>query len=66
MSWTEIIEKFRKEFKDYEVIVRPPCISINRETEYITEAMRICLGEVKINRGNVIIDHFHKLVIYNR
>ena len=30
MSWTEIIEKFRKEFKGYEV------------------------------------DHFHKLVIYNR
>lgn len=66
MSWTEIIEKFRKEFKGYEVIVRPPCISVNRETEYTIEAMRICLEEVKENRSNVIIDHFHKLVIYNR
>lgn len=66
MSSKTIKELFNEKFKDYEVLVNPPCISWNREFQYIEDAMRFCLGETKISRGNIIIDHKNKKVWYNR
>lgn len=55
---------FNRKFPDYTVMVIPPCISPNRESEYITRAKEHAIG--RIHCKNVTIDHENKAVIFNR
>ena len=64
MSWNETRRKFKEQFADYKVKVVPPCMSPNREGEYIMQAMECAIGE-KCSPF-VTIDHENKAVIYNR
>ena len=64
MSWNETRKKFRKQFKDYKIKVVPPCMSPNREGEYIMQAMECAVGE-KCSPF-ITIDHENKTVIFNR
>jgi hypothetical protein len=64
MSWNETRRKFKEQFADYKVKVVPPCMSPNREGEYIMQAMECAVGE-KCSPF-VTIDHENKAVIYNR
>lgn len=66
MSNKTIDEIFKEKFEDYQIIVTPPCISWNRELQYIEHAMRFCLGETKLNGGSITIDHVNKRIWYNR
>ena len=65
MDWNELSVTFQKYFPQYEVVVLPPCISPNRETEYIIKARAIALG-LRDNDGTVTINHEHKKVFYRR
>lgn len=65
MNWNELSVTFKKYYSDYEIIIRPPCISPTREIEYIMKARAIVLGLVD-NDGTVIVDHNNKKVYYSR
>ena len=65
MNQNKLNAMFRERYPDYEVIVLPPCISPNRETEYIMKARAIALG-LRDNDGSVTINHEHKKVFYRR
>ena len=62
MSNKTIYEIFDEKFEGYQIIINPPCISWNRELQYIEDTMRFCLGETKLNGGNIIIDHKNKRI----
>ncbi len=64
MSWSETRRKFRQQFKDYKIKVVPPCMSPNREGEYVIQAMECAIGK-KCNPF-VTIDHDKKEVVYKR
>lgn len=65
MDWNELSVIFKKYYPDYEIVIRPPCISLTRETEYIMKARAIVLELVE-NNGSVIVDHNNKKVYYTR
>lgn len=65
MDWNELNVTFNKHYPDYEIIVRPPCISPTREVEYIMKAKAIVLGLID-NDSTVIVDHNNKKVYYSR
>ena len=65
MDWNELSVTFKKYYPDYEIVIRPLCISPTRETEYIMKARAIVLGLVE-NNGAVIVDHDNKKVYYTR
>ena len=64
MSWNETRKKFREQFEGYKVKVVPPCISLNREGEYIMQAMECAIG--KKCSPFVTIDHENQAVIFQR
>ena len=64
MSWNEIRKEFKSKYGGYSIKICPPCISVNRQGEYIIAAMR---EAINTNPGShITIDHENKQVIYNR
>lgn len=64
MSWNETRRKFKEQFEGYKIKVIPSCISLNREGEYIIQAMECAIG--KKCSPFVTIDHDKKEVVYKR
>ena len=64
MNWEELNAKFRNQFPDYTVSISPPCISANREYQYIMDAKAVALG-LKEN-PSVTIDHKKKKITFMR
>lgn len=64
MSIYTVNKRFTEQFSDYTVTVMPPCISPNRESEYITTAKAVALGDIK--SSSVVIFHDRKEIIYCR
>lgn len=64
MSWNETRRKFKEQFGGYKIKVVPPCMSPNREGEYIIQAMECAIG--KRCSPFVTIDHDKKEVVYKR
>lgn len=64
MSWSKTLNKFKEKFEGYDVRVVPPCISPNREGQYIYDAMECAIG--KRSSPFVTIDHERKEVVYKR
>lgn len=64
MSWNETRKKFLEQFKDYKIKIVPPCISLNRQGQYIMEAQECAIG--KKCSPFVTIDHDKKEIIYKR
>lgn len=64
MNWNEVRRKFKEQFEGYTVKVVPPCISYNRESEYILQAQECAIG-IKCSPF-VTIDHERKEVVYKR
>ena len=64
MSWNEIRKEFKSKYAGYTVKICPPCISVNRQGEYIIAAMKEAINNNPSPR--ITIDPENKQVIYNR
>lgn len=62
--WDEIKENYMKKFKDFSIVITPPCMSVNRESEYVYLAMSCAIGEK--SSPFVTIDYEKKKVIVKR
>lgn len=64
MDWNDLTIMFKKFYPDFTVEVNPPCISCNRELQYLMTARSVALGLEE--NDSVVIDKEQKKVIYNR
>lgn len=65
MNWYTVDAEFKQKFPDYTVEVLPPCISENRERQYICEAKAIAIG--RLNNGRTVdIDTDKKIITFLR
>lgn len=65
MNWYIVDAEFKQKFPDYIVEVLPPCISSNRESQYICEAKAIAIG--RLNNGRTVdIDTKKKVITFLR
>ena len=65
MNWYTVDTEFKQKFPDYTVEVLPPCISPNRERQYICEAKAIAIG--RLNNDRIVdIDTEKKIIIFLR
>lgn len=64
MSYYTVDKRFKEQFPDYTITVLPPCISPNRESEYIRRAKAVALGDIQ--SSNVVIFHERKEIVFSR
>ena len=65
MRYEDIKREFNKKFPNYKILVRPPCISSSRESQYIYNAMAVVLG-IQTQSTNIVVDHENKVVLVLR